>query len=1166
MELLRESKAPRPQHGVSAVGAANAPAEARADSLARDALNRLRAGETSGPGTQGRPLTAAPLWSLAASPPRGDGAPLEDDTRSGMERAFGTDFSGVRTHTGPSAARAARSLQAHAFTHTSDIYFAAGRFQPHTAPGRALLAHELGHIVQQRSEPADVIRRQPDTSDSGYTGGGGTSGGGGSSGSYDAPTPARPVDPSAGGAGPTPASADDPVIELKGMPRFSPSPALAARLQTEATSAHPTWVHVRFGSVADSEIPVYYDPARHTYETPPPSPRSPGWGIRLHHAAFPATRGAEPMLWIAIRDTVIIGAVGWQIPAGLADPGRFNAAIPAERLYGGMADFESLRITGAIVNQLRDGHLKVEAQGMIFESGPFAGKGRFRVADEEYDLDAQLDVPVAGLPSGASIPVKARTTSLIDTIHGSRTWRFDWKVPSRRGGRIEGSFTGTIGNKAVDVAGIVRYASADSKFRGSLSLRVTDFDTARGTVRDILGPDAPATVAPARPGDKLAVFGRGELDFAFSDWLIGNAEVILHPEGFVTARGDIHPTSVIRLFRQTSKERSIGSWHASKPIYGLPYVADLAATAAASLHVYGWIGPGTVHDLRATGLISNDPAIINRFDFSGALGIPALAGLRADVRVGLAGRVLTGEVLGAEVVGNGSVELQLYGEAGVVAGRRPSTAGPVPEYFIKGRLDALAELLLRLKLALKGNVAFWSRKLDLVDHAWSLGNGAVRAEFEYVMGRRDGTSFSVDFGKLEFDAARFSEALVRKNLLDAKAKTGSVQGDATGGNEVVNPDAPPPPQPAPTGQGGTGATAPPGNQHVEVTQDFDMQGTDHELTLVMLEEPDLEMASPRPTSLLGRIGRVRRELSKVQPPSVDVRAQLTDLDLIDAQAKLVLSEAKLVEGAARYLTPDIPGFPRLAQMIQRYGIRYDVSDLEEALARVSVDPKDPTTVLQKFPSLQADAMFVATVSRILYAGVRAVTLRKIVDNHAPSQSRPLHRLLLNIDLMMANNVHGWEKVISDLSIGGNMTRGASWVLWCVHTIGSFQDLSLEVHDPDAVNPAVRRWDAFMSGGLYEFKWWYSWTDKSTMTFLRQINNDYRTLGPNGFPMLRWVFGPSPLTRTTIIDSMRVALSRVITDRRAGREPPVDMELRTAMYVDARLEPLVRKVNPDPDWL
>ena len=77
------------------------------------------------------------------------GRPLDAATRGFFEPRFGHDFSDVHIHTGADAASSARSLNAHAYTAGSDIVFASGQYSPETSSGRALLAHELTHVVQQ---------------------------------------------------------------------------------------------------------------------------------------------------------------------------------------------------------------------------------------------------------------------------------------------------------------------------------------------------------------------------------------------------------------------------------------------------------------------------------------------------------------------------------------------------------------------------------------------------------------------------------------------------------------------------------------------------------------------------------------------------------------------------------------------------------------------------------------------------------------------------------------------------------------------------------------------------------------------------------------------------------------------------------------------------------
>jgi hypothetical protein len=87
----------------------------------------------------------------------GAGAPLPDPIREEFEPALDADLSGVRVHTGPAAARAARDRAARAFTIGQHIVFGEGRYAPWTPDGRSLLAHELAHTVQQRTMPATVL-------------------------------------------------------------------------------------------------------------------------------------------------------------------------------------------------------------------------------------------------------------------------------------------------------------------------------------------------------------------------------------------------------------------------------------------------------------------------------------------------------------------------------------------------------------------------------------------------------------------------------------------------------------------------------------------------------------------------------------------------------------------------------------------------------------------------------------------------------------------------------------------------------------------------------------------------------------------------------------------------------------------------------------------------
>lgn len=75
------------------------------------------------------------------------GKPLPEPVRSEMEAVLGASFANVRVHVGPEAA----SIGALAFAHGSNLYFAPGHFNPHSIQGKRLIAHELTHVVQQRT-------------------------------------------------------------------------------------------------------------------------------------------------------------------------------------------------------------------------------------------------------------------------------------------------------------------------------------------------------------------------------------------------------------------------------------------------------------------------------------------------------------------------------------------------------------------------------------------------------------------------------------------------------------------------------------------------------------------------------------------------------------------------------------------------------------------------------------------------------------------------------------------------------------------------------------------------------------------------------------------------------------------------------------------------------
>src|SRR5262249_27456048 len=89
------------------------------------------------------------------------GRPLDPSIRRTMESPFRYDFGDVRVHADGSAARAADSIGARAFTSGRHIAFGHGEYAPSSRSGMHLLAHELAHVVQQQGAAHDVVQRVP---------------------------------------------------------------------------------------------------------------------------------------------------------------------------------------------------------------------------------------------------------------------------------------------------------------------------------------------------------------------------------------------------------------------------------------------------------------------------------------------------------------------------------------------------------------------------------------------------------------------------------------------------------------------------------------------------------------------------------------------------------------------------------------------------------------------------------------------------------------------------------------------------------------------------------------------------------------------------------------------------------------------------------------------
>jgi hypothetical protein len=109
------------------------------------AVSRRIESARQGHGPEGgeRPVQRSLVDEVLRSP----GRPMDDSLRTEMESRMGTDFGDVRLHTGAAAARSAAEIGARAYTSGNHVVIGTGGADRHT------LAHELTHVVQQRSGP-----------------------------------------------------------------------------------------------------------------------------------------------------------------------------------------------------------------------------------------------------------------------------------------------------------------------------------------------------------------------------------------------------------------------------------------------------------------------------------------------------------------------------------------------------------------------------------------------------------------------------------------------------------------------------------------------------------------------------------------------------------------------------------------------------------------------------------------------------------------------------------------------------------------------------------------------------------------------------------------------------------------------------------------------------
>lgn len=708
------------------------------------------------------------------------GQPLDGETRDSMERAFGRDLGNVRTHTGPEAERASDALGARAFTAGGDIYFGRGQYQPGTAEGDRLLAHELAHTVQQSnapapspqskltvSDPGDADEREAEAVAQRVAHGSNIQAANLSTNPVllqrQKPAAATPPAPAQAG-GPPPITT---VVDLKTAKFENPPEEVATAIA--AGKRKGLEVPVKFGSLAEGKMIIRRE--KDTYE----AKQQP---LILSHPLFRefAAQGLNPRLFLWIDNGEIKGRIGLEGKKEIADVFKESPQLL------GLAGFDLSRLP-KLINTVEEGKLKFGAQDIaITLGGAFSGTATIVAEDAAITFAGQATVNVKGLATG--------TLDLNRSAEGAVTGKATvaLQLPKNFSGNVDVAWDGRA------IAGEGKIGYQGEKLSGQVTLRLMERGQAEQLEREKKAPpeeaaakqvtpaEAPAPKAKGKPKKvDYVVFGEGDLTFAFTEWLNGTAHVIVDHKAFVTIIGKITPQKEFILFEQRDYIKPIFKLEA-RASYGLPVVGNIFIFANIGMDAFAKLGPAKFYNIVVEGTYSTDPEKNKDFSVRGSLNISAAAGLRLRAEAGVGLEILDHDIKAGAGI-NGIAGIRGYAEATPIIGyREQAKAGEDKkgEFYIRGELEIAAQPFLGLSgdVFIELDTPWWSPLSDdkwtwpLGSKEWPIGGTfGIKAGVDYVFGSNQLPS--IEFGKVQdFSADKFMT-----DMYEDKAKPKSAEAE-----------------------------------------------------------------------------------------------------------------------------------------------------------------------------------------------------------------------------------------------------------------------------------------------------------------------------------------------------------------------------------------------------
>lgn len=665
---------------------------------------------------------------------RGKGVPLNSVTKNEMESGFGADFSGVRIHNDSKAAEMSQQLGAQAFTSGNDIYFNTGKYNPESAAGKHLLAHELTHTVQQGAsaiQPQLIQKKeeaQPPTTEIGV--------------------PTKVVDISNGlnltNDWLSYIEKNSKVKEFNvsvkiGMLYTGVITLKKLRKIKEGESQKFELASTKKGRHLDVNGMQFLNPLKQSEIYPI---------LVLHN--FGEEQKTGGFLSIRRKETAIT-----KNAVGIID--GINENLTAMNFLG----LGAIKSTKGLENKFENGVLNFKANDLsVAVDGYIEATGSIGITNSAFTFELNSMVDVAGLASGTFTISKGED----GTLSGKGAIAADIA-------NVSANLVVTYDKGAVSIQGTGKMNS--EKFSGEITLLVTDVVKSKQMMHAALGTEVldkeketsakPVEAITKQKGNQVLA-GWGEVQATITPWLEGTAKIGIDSKGQVTIVGEVVVPNEVELMEQRGKKVDLFKVEI-RAGYGIPLVGQVFLFASIGMFMNSGFGPLVLKNVGFTGTYSTDPDVLQNFSITGTLGINAFAiiGLEAEAGVGV---TLIGHDLKAGVNVTAAAGLRAYAEATPIfkyeEAQNPA-GGKVGESRLKGHFEAEAQLFLQLSGALfyELDSPWWSPAPDgreefpLGDVQYPIGDSlGIGADMDWLVG--SGEAPELAFTPVEFDPDKFT--------------------------------------------------------------------------------------------------------------------------------------------------------------------------------------------------------------------------------------------------------------------------------------------------------------------------------------------------------------------------------------------------------------------------